>query len=351
MHVDIKTLITLFILTALIIFSVITIREFSSEKNSAVYDLGRRLTKEVELEVAQYHKEILEYYDIDYRLYTLFGRDWDLDEHAQKIYKKLNVGSLSSKKSGILVAFDVMNHTTHILASPDIQHYFPNEFAVYLQNEIAKPYSANYRLINNGAIVISDLILKRIDDQHREINYIPLNKDDIRMSSYELEKKYDRKYFNYSTFPRRPWDPVTPEEIMITYFDHMQARNNSPDLPIYSKATRIMLMQTPLTDTQMQKVVMTLRRCPLPPVIINNRLDKLAVLSHPIEARNCPPFFFVLEKNSWKLDLVTFNELIRFNKLGDWHFVEGFNPHNSEYKAYFKQWVFDKRGFPYPHSY
>ncbi len=70
---------------------------------------------------------------------------------------------------------------------------------------------------------------------------------------------------------------------------------------------------------------------------------QLAIIRYPITNRQCNPWFMVLERGAWRLDLTMMQRAIRFGRSNAWHFVKGIG---HPYEFAFSDWKFDEHGFP-----
>lgn len=133
---------------------------------------------------------------------------------------------------------------------------------------------------------------------------------------------------------------LTPDDTLREYIRAMQDRNDSPNLPVYSAASRLMLRNFDATDDQMRTVVETYDRCGDPETIERNGV---AVQRFAHDLRQCPPVLMFREEGRWVLDLATSISAIRFNTENEWHFSGGIP---KGYVFAFREWLFDDNGYP-----
>lgn len=134
-----------------------------------------------------------------------------------------------------------------------------------------------------------------------------------------------------------------PADIVAAYVDAMRRHDASPDLDIYSRATKDMLKTWNVNTGQMDNLVRDHQTCSAPESIVNTASSH-AVVRYGVEERLCNPYFLVMENGGWKLDLTMMQNGIRFNHRNQWHFVMGAD---HPYWFAFQDWRLDKHGFPH----
>jgi hypothetical protein len=109
----------------------------------------------------------------------------------------------------------------------------------------------------------------------------------------------------------------SPIDTVTAYLDAMAARDGSPDLDLYTPATREMLTGHVATRGQMDNLVRTYRSCPEARV---REQGDFAVVDYPGDSGRCSPWF--LERSAdgrWRLDLLTMQRAVRFDTRNRWH--------------------------------
>lgn len=135
---------------------------------------------------------------------------------------------------------------------------------------------------------------------------------------------------------------AAPREVLAAYHRAMAARNDSPKLEIYSRATRDMLADWVVTPAQMDNMARSLANCPVARELTDDT-GRRAVLRAPLAERGCPPYFLVREADAWRLDLVAMRRSVRFGRDNSWRLeAEALGP----YRFGFAGLVFDSRGYP-----
>ena len=81
-----------------------------------------------------------------------------------------------------------------------------------------------------------------------------------------------------------------------------------------------------------------------------SRLDdtgQRAVIRYSVDARQCTPWFLVVEQARWRLDLATAQRALRFGSGNAWHFAAGAAGASHPYTYAFADWRFDHNGYPH----
>jgi hypothetical protein len=113
---------------------------------------------------------------------------------------------------------------------------------------------------------------------------------------------------------------ATPLGTVAAYVAAMAAHDASPDLDLYTDATRRMLAGHVVTRAQMDNLVRTYRACPDARVRIE--VD-VAVVDHPGESGQCAPWLLRRDADGlWRLDLVTMQRSLRFDTRNRWHVAD-----------------------------
>lgn len=135
-----------------------------------------------------------------------------------------------------------------------------------------------------------------------------------------------------------------PADVVDAYIDAMRQHDASPDLDIYSAATKDMLRNWHVNNAQMDNVVRDHKTCSAPDSYAN-QAGTHAVVRYGVDERLCNPYFLVMEDGAWRLDLTMMQSGIRFNNKNQWHFVMSAK---HPYWFAFADWRIDDNGFPHP---
>ena len=113
------------------------------------------------------------------------------------------------------------------------------------------------------------------------------------------------------------YDPgSSPADTVTTYLAAMAAHEGSPDLDLYTDASRERMAGRTMGPGPMDTLVRTYGACPAPEA---REQGDYAVVEHPGEDGCCSPWF--LERGAdglWRLDFVAMGEAIRFDDHNQW---------------------------------
>lgn len=132
-----------------------------------------------------------------------------------------------------------------------------------------------------------------------------------------------------------------PEHVVAQYLLEMEKGSISPNLPVYSEASKRMMILSPSNNSQASR---NLFRAYLPCIIDRTQvLNGFAVVRYRLQDRRCAPFFLIEEKGEWKLDMVMMRQALRFDQISEWRFDLGVR---NPYSFAFQDWKFDRVGKP-----
>ena len=138
----------------------------------------------------------------------------------------------------------------------------------------------------------------------------------------------------------------TPQAAIDAYLAAMRARNANPALDLYSEETRAVLQDWVMTPAQMDSVARAYHRCRADAPRLDDTGQR-AVIRYPVDARQCTPWFLVVERGRWRLDLATAQRALRFGSGNAWHFAAGAAGASHPYSYAFADWRFDHNGYPH----
>ena len=144
---------------------------------------------------------------------------------------------------------------------------------------------------------------------------------------------------------KNPYETVdeSPKTVVTSYLHAMKNGNNDPNLPIFTKASKIMMQKWSVSRGQMRNISSSYNKCDIDAVLVKGNY---AVVRYPVKQRKCSPFFMQKEGNDWKLDLTVMMKGIKFDTQDAWRLDQG--KLNPNYKFAFSDWNFDRNGNPLP---
>lgn len=307
-------------------------------------------------DIFEYHRMLLDRFDIDYRIITLNGQK-DLSLYAAKVFEKKDIGGKSNHHRGLLLLIDVQNDEVRLEVSANLESVFTDAFVAYIENRQMVPFF-NEGKIAAGIFATGELIRIRAGDAE--------NGDEFDITALRgsigggagtqagIDAGHD------DTFEAGRGDvPAagTPEESLKRYFTALAKRNGRGDLDVFTPESREFMMGLTRTAAQMDNVVKRYRNCEVEHVTYNDDKTR-AVLFHALKNRECDPFLF--EKGTdgkWRLDLKALGMGLGHTYGNIWYVdfgsqeVSGFWKYNFGFNhVYFRRpkgEQFDHQGIPY----
>ncbi|MEZ5838938.1 MAG: TPM domain-containing protein [Hyphomicrobiales bacterium] len=303
--------------------------------------------------IADYHAAVLADRDIDLRVVTIAGLD-DIDRAANELYREMRVGSASRDGLGALLLVDPQNATVRLEIGRGLEPVFTDAFVIGVETRQMVPFFEDDR-IADGILATTELLVARAECPTCEgaVARAPEDAGDSAgggaRTTFDLGLRRSFAVVEVEAVDTRPpaspssgpaaAPSLAPEAVVDAYIAAMAAGNTSPDLDIYSRASRAMLANWTVTPAQMDNVVSAHAACPLDRVLAEG--DR-AVLRYAASARTCSPYFLVREDGAWRLDFTVMQGTIRFNHRNEWHFTGA----GHGYGFAFRDWRFDRNGFP-----
>jgi len=288
-----------------------------------------------------YHRAILDAYDIDYRILTITSKI-NLNLHAAKAFKSLRVGALSDGKRGLLLMISPRESKVRLEVGRSLEGIYTDAFVSYIERRQLVPFFRAGR-VADGVLATTELIASRATEAGAGREFEPPETARLEASvgggattSVDIGAGYQPLAGGAETIA----SDGSPIEIVNRYVDAMARGNADPNLSIYSIASRRMLADWVVTDAQMTSLAEAYAKCRVQDAKIS---ADLAVVRYPFKQRQCAPFFFVREDGEWRLDLTVMTRLIRFNQRNSWRFPNG----AGRFAFAFTDWRFDEHGFPY----
>lgn len=283
-----------------------------------VEDQAELLSQVAEASITNWHASLLAQYDIDYRVLTTSARSEDLRALAVRRFDDAGVGSLSSTGRGLLLVVDAEGERVRLEVARELEGVFPDSFVAFVEREQMAPFFAAGRA-GDGIVAASELIAGRAAEA---IETSALSERAAVASSVGAgaESKagvgggYERPTAQLATDTEAQASPI---DTVTAYLDAMAARDGSPDLDLYTPATRQMMAGHVVTRGQMDNLVRTYRSCRQ--ARVRERGD-FAVVDYPDDSARCSPWFVERSPDGrWRLDLLTMQRAVRFDTGNRWH--------------------------------
>jgi len=307
-----------------------------------VDDAAELMTPAQRAAVAEYHAYLLKDHDIDYRVLTTPDAG-DINVFAMRGFEALAAESRSGTGRALLLVVDAKQDLVRLEVSYALEGAYPDAFVAYVEHRQMVPFFRHNR-VADGILATTELIITRAQRAAANAGF----EDEAWSSGSGGGGATAKARIGAGAESARP-GPVTaqsaggtPEETLQAYLDAMQARDGSPDLPIYTAATREMLRRWTMAPAQMDNIVRTYRGCHPEPARTGPD-GRHAVIRYPIPERGCAPWFFRQAGADWRLDLTMMQTAIRFGRSNAWRFAPSVE---HDYRFAFEDWVFDRHGFP-----
>ena len=279
------------------------------------------LSKTAEASVTTWHSALLRQYDIDYRVLTVPGSD-DLSALAVRHFEDARVGSLSSTGRGLLLIADAGGERVRLEVARELEHVFVDSFVAFIEREQMAPFFAAGR-VGDGIVAASELIAGRAEEAVAASTLIQratmatsagaTSAGGGAESRAGIGEGYERPVATTATGGAAASSPL---DTVSGYLAAMAARDSSPDLDVYTPATREMMTAHLVTRGQMANLVRAYQACPQPRV---REQGDFAVVDYPGDSGRCSPWF--LERGAdgrWRLDLLTMQRAVRFDTQNRW---------------------------------
>lgn len=138
---------------------------------------------------------------------------------------------------------------------------------------------------------------------------------------------------------------TVPEAAVQAYLDAMSRGEAHTDLPMLSPDSQTLMTSWRVRPAQMAGMVTAYRSCHAEPALID-ATGTLAVVRYPQDERTCSPWFLRRDGDTWQIDLVSGQALIRFGRDNAWRFDTA-QIDSHAYAFGFTDWSFDNAGFPH----
>ncbi len=313
--------------------------------NELVCDTEKLFTNEQNKQLEEYHKALLERYDID--LHVVTGQA--SPEQAVAIFKAGNIGENSKTRKGILLLVDSKNDNVRLEISAGLDAVYTDGFVAYIEQRQMIPFfQANQ--VARGILATTEMLVTRAQEAIAGKAFVPPEQLPQNLaigagaqSKASIGTGYQAPQSSKTIV--KTSEEMKPEEVVALYHKTLADGNTAYNLPIYSGATQQLRQKWVVTPAQMKNELTAYQKCDLDKVIILKERN-LAVVRYKVEQRKCAPYFLVMEGEQWRLDFVTMMNNVRFNIDNDWH-IDMIKP--LPYADAFLDWSFNKDGYPFPH--
>ncbi len=310
-----------------------------------VVDEAALLTPSQEARLSEYHRFLLQDHDIDYRV-VLTRNSGDIGRFSLEAFERTHTGAESRTGHGLLLVVDAGQDQVRIEVSQSLEGILPDTFVAYVEQRQMTPFFAAGR-VADGILATSELIISRVGQADVPMEE-PAEPLPVKAAGAGATAPASLRQPVIASPPPLLGEPVpagsAPERTLGEYFAALAARNSSPDLDLFTSASREMMAGQVITAGQMDNVIKTYRTCTPEPARISED-GRHAVIRYPLAQRQCSPWFLARsEDGGWRLDLATQRHAIRYGRNNAWRFWTKRTP----YQFAFSDWGFDQNGYPLP---
>lgn len=298
--------------------------------------------------LSEYHATLLSDYDIDYRVASARGLA-DISATGVALLTALAHSSESQQGRLLLLLIDPERDNLRLEVGYGLEGAFPDAFVAYVEERQIVPFFRN-RQIAGGILATTELIVERARRQSLELPNpdLPGGEELLQGGGGAGAETKARIGAGTEVPEARPaalarYGPgADPEETLARYFAAMAEGEVSPDLPLYTVASQVMLYSWTVTPAQRKTMIASYRSCPAESVRLGSG-GRYAVIRYPQDKRACAPWFFEKGSDGWELDLTMMQNAIRFGRTNAWRFDFSVS---HPYDFAFADWSFDANGFP-----
>jgi uncharacterized protein len=317
-------------------------------EGALVDDRAGLFTQAEQEKLAEYHATLLGDYDIDYRVASAKGL---ADISATGVALLTALADYSDSRQGrlLLLLIDPERDSLRLEVGYALEGPFPDAFVAYVEERQMVPFFRN-RQVANGILATTELIVERARRQTLGLPDPDLpDQEDLLQGGGGAGAETQARIGESLAVPEatpaalaRYGPGANPEETLARYLSAMADGETSPELPLYTDASRAMLRGWTITPAQRKNMIASYRSCPAESPRMGPG-GKRAVIRYPQKERSCAPWFFEKGPKGWELDLTMMQSAIRFGRTNAWRFDLSV-PH--PYGFAFEDWSFDSNGFP-----
>jgi hypothetical protein len=312
-------------------------------ERSFLDDRAGLLDRQARKRVIEYHRALLEDFNIHCKVVVLDHPSTDINTDAAELFGDL--GRKTGEARGLLFLIDPVGKQVRIEVGYDLEGIFPDIFVSYLEREQMVPFFERAR-VGDGIEATEELFVARIQ---RSVAGEPFSpsvelggvshysggggaKTKVAIGKGALDKAAVADRTAY--LPQQ-----SPEQSLDVYKRVLRQKIKDPHLALFTPATREFLSGWVVTDAQQDHELRGLERAVVDKVVV---AGNLAVIRFAAKERSLPPYFLANDGSGWAFDFAAMKDSIRMNQKNMWHFVSRDHP----YMFGFADWRFDANGFP-----
>ena len=295
-----------------------------------------------------FNQHLLDTFDIDFRTITT-SDEGDIDLFANSEFKRLQKESRSHSGKAILMVINTLQDKVRLEVSMALEPVYTDAFVSYIERKGFVPYFRN-DTIADAIYMAAELISDRAYDAQSVKEFMPPMqsksigagaKTEAHIGKSNLHEKKGNNVLSSSS--------DTPMDVLKKYLASVKAYNTNPNLDIYTDATKKFFSGHTVTKINQDNEIRFLTPC-MDSKDVKYAADGMhaVLLNNPVKQRKCSPYFFKKEQGSWKLDIATMAQILRFNTTMQWHFnmKERLKGEAKYYAFAFDGYGIDRNAFP-----
>ena len=323
----------------------------ASQKNVIIDDAYVLLDNEKVMKMyREYNENLLDEYDIDFRVVTTAGEE-DIDTFANKKFTKLQQESRSKSGKALLLVINTLQDKVRLEVSQALEPVFTDAFVSYIERKGFVPYFRDYK-IADGVYMATELVHDRATEAAAGKEFVPPMvsrsigggaKTKAHIGIADPDAKKGKNVVAKTT--------DTPIEVMERYLKALKAHNKNPNLDIFSDTTKAFFNKLTVTEINQNNEIRFITQCKSHYETLYDTTNTHAVIAvRPYDKyRTCSPYFFKKEEGKWKLDIATMAQILRFNTKMEVHFdkQKRLQKEGKYYAFAFDGYTFGKNGYPF----
>lgn len=351
-----------FLILFLVVITIYFLQTTESDDKPAlgfVLDAAGIFNEEETMHITQYHRMMLDKYDIDYRVLT-WQENTDIDWQAYQVFNDNDVGNQSQKQRGLLLLINTANDEVRLEVSGNLESVFTDAFVGYIEKRQMVPF---FRLgrVGDGVFATSELLRIRAEEASQGKAFDPASIAGSFGAGARSDAKIDAgKETRFAEGKTDVLAAKSPEETLSRLFKAMANRNARSDLDIYTPETRAFMSEMVVSPAQMDNAAKRYAKCEQERVVYSEDKQRAVVL-HKLSDRSCDPFAFDRgDDGKWRINLKAVGNGLGHTYGNVWYLHYGRQKESGLHDYYFgfRDYYFrrpggeqfDHQGFPYYRS-
>ena len=301
-------------------------------------------------EYTTYNTYMLQQFDIDVRVLTTNSQE-DINLFGHKMFKLLKKHTRTKSGRMVLFILNPRQDKARLEVAKALEGVYTDGFVSYIERKGIVPYFQASKL-EDGVFMVMELLKDKALQAKKEGAFSEaMNTQSLGAGAKTKAKLHQRDQNAKKGDQVSLSQNDTPKEVLRKYLQVLRTHNKKADLDIYTKTTQAFFANWVVTEINQDHEATSLKRCIQHYTTLFDTPSTHAVLAvTPYDKhRKCAPYFFKKENNTWKLDIATMAQTIRFNTQMQWHFDLSKRLQNEGiyYAFAFDGYGFDNNGYPF----